>query len=232
MNERTSSSLITFSILTIPRSIYSLSPFILSLGLGVIFSSPSDAQTVNYGRSPDLNILTAPSANEASYGFAPTNGWNCPTPSFSIGTFGGAGNDWSDDHNSNYSSSSGINNYGIAVGVTIPLGGDFSRYCNDYAKSLSERARIEMEQLNRNEQITLLQQCYWLVVNKIDTDQPAFEPGGVFSSLSACKDYKYQSIQGGDNQGGDNQGLKVPANPPLSEIKTPPPSNLIIQQQR
>jgi hypothetical protein len=218
---------------------YFLLPFSIPLGLGVIFSYPSDAQVANYGRSPSLNILTTPGGTGASsYSFAPTNGWTCPTPGFSVGAYGGAGNDWSNDFTTYNSSGSGINNYGIAAGITIPFGGDFSEYCSDYAKSTAERARMEAEAVRRNNQLTLLTQCYWLVENKINTDQPAFkDKDGAFSSLSACDSYDFKSVQGGENTSGtDPQKVEpTPAplknQPPVTIIIPQPASNVILQQQ-
>ena len=231
--------LFPFTRIALPPLKYFLLPFSIPLGLGVIFSYPSDAQVANYGRSPSLNILTTPGGTGASsYSFAPTNGWTCPTPGFSVGAYGGAGNDWSNDFTTYNSSGSGINNYGIAAGITIPFGGDFSEYCSDYAKSTAERARMEAEAVRRNNQLTLLTQCYWLVENKINTDHPAFkDKDGAFSSLSACDSYDFKSVQGGENTSGtDPQKVEpTPAplknQPPVTIIIPQPASNVILQQQ-
>ncbi|MCA2666058.1 MAG: hypothetical protein ACOVOV_14650 [Dolichospermum sp.] len=223
-------SLFPFTRIALPSLKCFLLPFSIPLGLGIIFSYPSDAQVANYGRSPSLNILTTPGGTGASsYSFAPSNGWTCPTPGLSIGAYGGGGNDWSNDFTTHNSAGSGINNYGIAAGITVPFGGDFSKYCNDYAKSVAERTRMEMEAVRRNNQLTLLTQCYWLFQNRINTDQPAFKDNGAFSSLSACGSYDPQSIQGGENTS-TPQRLESPK-PPVTEIIPQPASNLIIQQK-
>jgi hypothetical protein len=223
-------------------SLKSLKHFFLSfsfpLGLGLIFSYPINAQVANYGRSPTLNILTDPSGNGgSSYLFSPADGLTCPTPGFSIGAYGGAGNDWSNDYTTYNSSGSGINNYGVAAGITVPLGGDFSNYCNDYAKSVADRHKMETEAIRRNSELSLLRQCYWLVQNKINTDQTAFTAeDGAFSSLKACNDYKFKPRQGGTNSSnGDNQQTTETSQDltptPMTEITPPPSSSLIIQKQ-
>lgn len=229
--------LFPFARIALPYLKYFLLPLSIPLGLGIIFSYPSDAQVANYGRSPSLNILTTPGGTGASsYSFAPTNGWSCPTPGFSIGAYGGAGNDWSNDFTTYNSSGSGINNYGVAAGITVPLGGDFSEYCNDYAKSIKERALLEAEAVRRNNQLTLLTQCYWLVQNKINTDQSAFkDKDGAFSSLNACNSYDFKPIQGGENTSNtDTSKVEPPKleqpDPPVTIIIPQPSSNLILQQ--
>jgi hypothetical protein len=227
MTKHSCLSRFSFSELGLPCLRFFFWHFSFPLGLGLIFTFPSDAQVVNYGRSPSLNVLTNPDSELSSYTFSQSNGFTCPSPSFSIGAFGGSGNDWSNDFTANYSSGSGINNFGIAVGVKVPFGGGLSRYCKDYAKSLAENERIKMDAARRNEQLTLLRQCYWLVENKINLDQDIFKSGAL-SSFQACTVYDFKPIQGGDNI------PKSPSldKPPLSVIPPIPSSNIILQQQR
>jgi hypothetical protein len=211
MTKRSRLLLFPLSDLVLPCLKFFFWYFSLPLGLGLIFSYPSDAQVVNYSKSPTLSVLTTPDSELSSYGFSPSNGFTCPSPSFSIGAFGGGGNDWSNDFTANYSSGSGINNFGIAVGVKVPFGGGLSK----------------MDAARRNEQITLLRQCYWLVENKIDLNQDSFK-SGAFSSFQACTGYNFKPIQGGDN-------FPTPSSldkPPLSDIQPIPPSSIIIERQK
>jgi hypothetical protein len=67
----------------------------------------------------------------------------------------GGGNDWSNDFTTHNSAGSGINNYGIAAGITVPLEEISQSHCNDYAKSVAERTWMEMEAVRRNNQLTL-----------------------------------------------------------------------------
>ena len=204
--------------------------FLLSLGVASI--GPAIAQNVpplvlNPSRGPGITPIEAAALSGAGQSFkvSESNGWDCPTPSISIGGFGSGGNDWANDFNSYASAGSGINNFGAGVGVSIPIGGKYGKYCNDYAKSLATKARVTSEQLERNNQLTLLQQCYWLIGNRIDMDQPAFTDGGAFSSLQSCKTYSAKLAQGGSNP------IAPMQDPPLSIIPPPPPSKLILRQQ-
>lgn len=209
----------------------SLLGFTFSLGIGLLFAHPSDAQEViNFGRSPSLNVLTSPTRDTSQFGFSPSNGVTCPTTSFSFGAFGAFGNDNSNDFTNDLSVGSDIDNFGVAAGISVPLGGRFSKYCKDYAKSLAEQQAAQKETFLRTQQITLLQQCHWLVVNRINTDQPAFEESGPFSSLRSCNDYDITPIQGGDNPAPPAGKILDNDNAPPTQDLPQVPANLILQQ--
>jgi hypothetical protein len=102
----------------------------LSVLLGL--ATPSIAQQqIIYGRGP---VLGSPILPGTEGGYQLDTGVACPTPTFSVGGFGGAGNDWANNDMPYASSNSGINNYGIAAGVRVPFGGDLRKFCKDYAK--------------------------------------------------------------------------------------------------
>ena len=205
--------------------------FAICLGLSLSFVDPSRAQDAfRQSRSPTLNVITPLGSEGPNYKFAPSNGWECPTPSLSVGGYGSGGNDWSDDFGTYNSAGSGVNNYGIAIGLRVPFGGEYSRYCKDYAKSLADKERTQLEGVRRNDQIGLLQQCYWLSSNNINTDQPAFKTGGPFSSLEPCTTYKFRPAQGGANKPAA-QNAEMLTNPPLTIITPNPPSNLILERR-
>jgi hypothetical protein len=202
---------------------------LLYIGLGLSLIGPSTAREVQAffpeNRSPAITAVSGSSMQ--TYTFSDNNGWICPTPSLSVGGFGSGGNDWANDFTNYASAGSGISNYGAGVGLTIPFGGQYSKNCNDYAKSLANRARIQSEEVLRNSQLTLLQQCYWLLSNQINLEQDAFTEKGPFSSLQSCKGYLAKPAQGGGNP-----SITPPDAPPLSIIPKPSPSNLILQNQR
>jgi hypothetical protein len=172
----------------------------LSLGVSLAFVYPStaQAQAIGYGRGPNLNYFTPAVTGDS---FSPSSGINCPTPTFNIGAYGGGGNDWSDNFSPTYASSSaGVNNYGVAAGLRLPLGaGELTRACKDYAKFKSEFERINTENFRRNAQISLFRQCNWLKDNHVDLFQNAFN-NPVFSSLKACSLLNYVPTQGGVNR--------------------------------
>jgi hypothetical protein len=177
-------------------SIYSA----LTLGVSLVVTCPSaaQAQAIGYGRGPNLNYFT-PAVTGDSFG--PSSGVTCPTPTFTIGAYGGGGNDWSDNFTPSYASSSaGINNYGVAAGLRLPLGaGELSRACKDFAKSKSEFERINTENFRRNAQLSLFKQCNWLLENRVKLKQTAFNDPA-FSSLKACSKLDYEPTPGIDNK--------------------------------
>jgi hypothetical protein len=128
----------------------------------------------------------------------------CPTPTFSVGAYGGGGNDWSDNYiPTNASSSSGINNYGLAAGLRLPFGAsDLIKFCKEYAKAKAEFERVNTENFKRNAQISLLRQCNWLFVNRINLKQDAFS-NSAFSTLKECSKISFEPTPGIDNRGTD-----------------------------
>jgi hypothetical protein len=215
-------ALSSLSDTALPEMKYSITQLSFPLSLGLLLISPSYAQvtrpTPNYGRGPALEVLSSPGVAGESHGFSPANGVNCPTPVFSAGGFGAGGNDWANDYSTYDSSGSGINNFGIAAGVRIPFGGELSRYCKSYAKSFSEKMRLEMEQARRTNQVALLRDCYWLLQNKINPDQPLFKDDKAFSSLNVCNDLDYLPLQSAKPLPGSD----ARSEPKMMEL-TPPP---------
>ena len=215
----------------------------LSLGIGLALITPVLAEEVpavvlRQSRGPGITAIAAP-GGEGKYIFSENNGWTCPTPSLSIGGFGSGGNDWANDFTSYASAGSGISNFGAGVGLTIPLGMKYRKSCYDFAKSLAAKAHAQSEEVQRNNQLTLLRQCYWLLRYRINLEQPAFAEGGAFSSLQSCKTYTPEMVQGGSNNSGNssnNSGNRVNTAipvliPPLSEIAPPPASNQILRDR-
>jgi hypothetical protein len=185
-----------------------------SLGICLAVACPSTAQAQTYGRGPGLGFYSPTVGGDS---FSPSSGVNCPTPSLVIGAYGGGGNDWSDNYLPNdASSSAGINNYGIAAGLRIPLGaGELSRACKDFAKAKTEYERINTENFRRNAQISLFRQCNWLRDNLVKINQPAFSDKA-FSSLQECSKLDYVPAQGVRN-----------AQSPLSDEKNKPPESSV-----
>jgi hypothetical protein len=224
----------------------------LSLGIGLALIAPVLAEEVPAGvfrqsRGPGITAIAAPVEGKG-YTFSESAGFTCPTPSLSIGGFGSGGNDWANDFTSYASAGSGISNFGAGVGLTIPLGMKYGKSCYDYAKSLAAKANALSEQAQRDNQLKLLSQCYYLFTKRVNFQEPAFDEGGAFSSLQACRSYNPQMVQGGsnsDNNNSDNRVNKGSSNsgnnnsdnrenkgipelePPLSNIPPPSPPKLI-----
>ena len=226
----------------------------LSLGIGLALITPVLAEEIpavvlRQSRGPGITAIAAPGGEGKGYTFSESSGFTCPTPSLSIGGFGSGGNDWANDFTSYASAGSGISNFGAGVGLTIPLGMKYGKSCYDYAKSLAAKANALSEQGQRDNQLKLLSQCYYLFTRKINFEQPAFDKGGAFSSLHACRSYNPQVVQGGkntDNNSSDNRVNKGGSNPdnnnsdnkenkeipkmepPLSNIPPPLAPNVIL----
>jgi len=196
------------------------------LGLSFFLAYPSAAQEqVNFGRSPSINVLATPNIDKNDFIFSPQNGFTCPTTSLSFGGFGTGGNDWANDYSTNRSAGSGINNLGIAAGIRVPLAGSSARNCKEYSEVLLQKARVELDGARRSDQIALLRQCHWLLVNQISIklNKSAFSNDrgkeGAFSSLNACSSFKWQR-PGPDSQ----DGQKVKESRKDDSLTTPPPS--------
>lgn len=219
-----------------PSLVAYVNHFLLARNLGfvamlvVLMPNPAGAEPVNYGRGPNLNFF-APSIGTES--FSPASGINCPTPSLGIGAFGGGGNDWSDNYYPPYaSSSSGVGNYGVALGLRFPLAAAaLTKACKDYAKALAVKEQINTNNFARNSQISLLRQCFWLLENKILMNQPSFtQPDGAFSSLKPCSELNFEAAQAIINRGdgtprpGDSENK-----PPMSEVLQPTTQTLQVE---
>lgn len=202
----------------------SLSRFAFPLGLSILFSCPSFAQQViNYGRTPNPSVLAIPDATTQQYTFSPQNGFACPTPSVSFGGYGAGGNDWSNDFTANSSAGTGVNNFGIAAGIRVPLSGESARHCKAYSRSLLKRAEIETEAALRNDQLVLLTQCHWLRENRINIRQNIFmDKDGALSSLNPCNDYSTRPLAGAD--GPEVSETPLPKSHSLSPPLSPEPS--------
>ncbi len=196
------------------------------IGLCLMGPLSSHAQSiVNYGRGPALGY------NSPSYGsdvVNPESGVACPMPSFAMGAYGGAGNDWADQYFTPYpSSSSGINNFGVSGGIRVPLAAqEITKACKVWMKSKSEAARINAENTARNAQLSLLRQCYWLHENYIKVERL----GPEFSSLAACKDINFSDRAQGYEQRNWKGGLKD--KPDMSPIVEPQVQSLQVNTSR
>lgn len=200
----------------------------IQTSLLLALSYSSNAQTiVNYGRGPTLGY------NNPTYGsdqVKPESGVECPMPSFGMGAYGGGGNDWADQHYSPYpSSSSSINNYGVAAGIRVPLGAqEITRACKAWMKSKSDFARINTENAIRNSQLSLFRQCYWLHENYIKVEKL----GPDFSTLSACSKIDFSDREQGyaERNWSSEGGLK--GKPDLSPVVEPAIQSLQVNTSR
>ena len=115
----------------------------------------------------------------------------CPTSSINVTGYGGNINGWADNHYSPYTSTSGgLGNYGVAMGLNIPLGGNLGDFCENYAKNkdIFERTRTQNQLLNS--QFTLFKNCQYFrdLGYKLDGDifKEAVSETGPLSAYKEC----------------------------------------------
>jgi len=136
--------------------------------LAVLFSlsfySESLAQTVV--RGPDGVGQFTPSLSIPEFKIAP--GVSCPTPSFSIVGFGGSASDYGNSQDyvtsGNYDARThgGNDNYGVAVGFTMPLGASYAKWCRETAILRRNDILLQLRTNEANFQKSLIQNCIFL----------------------------------------------------------------------
>ena len=163
-----------------------------SLYLTLLFTSlltytQSASSQVVFGQGPVLQTVPSFGENSQVQIGSPAS---CPVPSFNISAFGATGNDFANQSDTSFASSSrGINNYGAAIGFNIPFGGGaVSEFCDEFGKNRAAFERTRRENQLRNSQLSLLQQCYWLQTAGFlnDKNKEIFSTNENFSSLLPC----------------------------------------------
>ena len=208
---------------------------LVGLNVGLIcFGALSASAQVVYGSGPNLQAV--PSVGEFGNYQLDANTF-CPTPSFSLGAFGGYGNDWAnakantDSEFAPYANSStGIGNYGVAAGLRVPFGHGLSEFCRDYAKAKADFEKTRAENNRRNSALSLVQQCDWMRRFSIDPMSKAFD-AEEFSSLKPCRKFIGARDVGGQSSG----GAAIPDNfqaPMTPTERFSPETPVIIEQRR
>jgi hypothetical protein len=149
-----------------------------------VSTSASVAQAV-YGTGPRGSSSFSPTFLSPPNPFSLDPGVNCPTPSFSVTGFAGHANDYANNSIPYTSSNSGLGNYGVTMGFSVPLGGNLRDFCTDFAalRTSFERKRVEIQLINA--QVGLIKQCLYLN-QYYNFEDDAFKDGGQFATLSPC----------------------------------------------
>ncbi len=214
---------------TVSRKRSSLGRFTLHMCLPLTLclgsAAPGMAQSYTYGRAAGLNINPAiPNLNN-NYKIDTTV--DCPSPSFSIGGFVGTGNDRATLNEPYLLNSSNNNQYGVALGISVPFGGNLSQFCKDFATGRLERQRLDNENSHRNAQLVLIEQCYWLKTNGFlnDENQESFKKIAEFASLSPC--FEINLVR-------DTASIvnPLPDQPPKTDVPPETKPEVIIQDER
>jgi hypothetical protein len=197
----------------------------------LLSATPGWTQVV-FGQGPSLQATPA-SPEFGTFGIDSTT--NCPTPSFSVGGFGGYGNDWANANTRNQeftpytTSSTGVGNYGIAAGLRIPFGHGLSEFCKEYAKAKADFEKTRAENNRRNAALVLVTQCDWLRRYSFNLDSSAFDQEE-FSSLKPCRKFIAEKARalGGSGGGVGDQ----PSNPPDAKTERFSPDVPVFIEQR
>jgi hypothetical protein len=136
-----------------------------------------------------FSVLNSPSvvpaiSPQAAPIFSPAPGVNCPTPAFTLAGYGANSGNWV-DYPGNADASSGLGNHGVVAGISIPLGGSLSRYCNDFALALLRQQQEDAFSRRINNQAKLVNTCLALK-NLVDFNDKAFD-SPEFESLRDCR---------------------------------------------
>ena len=160
-------------------------PLVLIIGS----NSPSIAQNV-FGGGP-TNILPNFSSGQQ---FQLDSGVSCPTPSINVSGFGGTANNFADASSfansgfGNNNSNSGANNYGVAIGLNIPLGGRYAQFCRDFAEAQTLDLQKRLEITESQFQSQLVQQCYYLFSIYINFNDKYYDEDGPGKALFPCRE--------------------------------------------
>lgn len=179
------------------KAVYTTVPLALFFGIYEI----SVAQTTE--TSVTNNVAPGFLSNSDPYSIDTTV--SCPTPSFSITAFGGFADGSANETIININSNANLNNYGVAFGINVPLGGSLGRFCKDYA---AKRLLISEQTIQLNQatvESNLLNACIAFKGLKVDFESSAFREGGPFAKYAICEDV----------------GFKTPSDEPSSSSSLP-----------
>lgn len=123
-------------------------------------------------------------APAASPVYSPEAGVSCPTPAISLAGYGANVGRWADLSGAS-GASSGIDDYGVVAGISIPLGNSLASYCRDYAKQLLQQQQEDLASRQINNQALLVSKCLALS-GSVDFNSKAFD-GPEFASLRDCR---------------------------------------------
>lgn len=153
-----------------------------SLLFTLLASSPVHSQILP-GYAP-----TQPQVGAGSSNFNIESGMQCPVTTFYVAGFGGNLNTWADAYYSQRQSvSAGTGNYGIAAGLSIPLGRDLSDFCKKYAKARIDLQKSQLQDQLINSQFALYKHCQYFRNYGYDLTEKAFtDPSSPLSVFKDC----------------------------------------------
>lgn len=151
------------------------------------FSSPASSQIV----VPTAVTGPAPSFGNAASSYVLNNSITCPAPTINVTGFGGDTDGSSTDRNEVFrSQSADVTSWGVALGLSIPLGGNVLReFCMKFAAAQAEFQETRTRNQERNSKLALLQQCLYIQDSlgiRISKSPGVFSGNGPLASFADC----------------------------------------------
>lgn len=152
-----------------------------------LFTSPAYSQI-----SVPTSITGAvPGFVNATSNYVLNNSITCPTATINITGFGGDTDGSATDRNEVFrTQSADVTSWGLALGVSIPLGGNSLReFCKKFAAAQAEFQQTRTRNQERNSKLALLQQCLYIQDSlgiRISKSPGVFSGNGPLASFAEC----------------------------------------------
>jgi hypothetical protein len=157
----------------------------LTVSLVFLFPTASFAQFV--GRGPTLlkPDLVNPDSDANRYQI--DSSVQCPTTTLNASGFAGNGQDWGTSAPDS-AAFSGSDNYGLVVGISMPIGGRLSEFCDQYATLRREFEQKRVESILLRNATEIFQTCVLLYNDGVDFTHEVFKKEGDLALLASCHD--------------------------------------------
>jgi hypothetical protein len=132
-----------------------------------------------------------PGFANATSNYVLNNSITCPTATINLTGFGGDTDGSSTDRNEVFrTQSADVTSWGVALGVSIPLGGNSLRdFCKKFAAAQAEFQQTRTRNQERNSKLALLQQCLYIQDSlgiRISKSPDVFSGNGPLASFAEC----------------------------------------------
>jgi hypothetical protein len=162
-------------------------PSFASLTALFVFLFPTVSLAQFVGRGPDLTAPSLVNPNSSNNRYQIDSTVQCPTTTLNVSGFAGTGQDWGTSA-PDFSANSGRDNYGFVVGISAPIGGRLSKFCNEYAALRNEFERKRVESILLNNATTIINTCVNLYNVGVNFDNKVFNNGEALTLLASCRD--------------------------------------------
>jgi hypothetical protein len=153
----------------------------------ILLSSPAFSQIA----VPTTITGSVPGFSNATSNYVLNNSITCPTSTINLTGFGGDTDGSSTDRNEVFrTQSADITSWGIALGVSIPLGGNTLRdFCKKFAAAQANFQQTRTRNQEQNSKLALLQQCLYIQDSlgiRISKNPGVFSGNGPLASFAEC----------------------------------------------